>query len=195
MILVMAWLNYHHLYYFWTVVREGTISAAGRALRLAQPTVSGQLKELEDALGVELFHRRGRRLVITDAGAHVYRYADEIFTLGRELQDSLAGGFELPRSRLVVGVSDIIPKAIVQTLVEPALLVPPESPQAPRQSRAARVEAKRKEGRRCMLRVYGSGPGQTTATIAGRGQRHASRAHSLSSVAQSTSAWRRDSTA
>jgi LysR family transcriptional activator of nhaA len=59
--------------------------------------------------------------VITDAGAHVYRYADEIFTLGRELQDSLAGGFELPRSRLVVGVADIIPKAIVQTLVEPAL--------------------------------------------------------------------------
>ena len=117
----MAWLNYHHLYYFWTVVREGTVSAAGRALRLAQPTVSGQLKELEDALGVQLFHRRGRRLVLTDVGGHVYRYADEIFTLGRELQESLAGGFEGPRSRLVVGVADIIPKAIVQTLVEPAL--------------------------------------------------------------------------
>ena len=117
----MAWLNYHHLYYFWTVVREGGVSAASRALRLAQPTVSGQLKALEEALGVQLFHRRGTRLVLTDAGGHVYRYADEIFTLGRELQESLGGGFAAPRSRLVVGVADVIPKMIVQKLVDPAL--------------------------------------------------------------------------
>jgi LysR family transcriptional activator of nhaA len=117
----VAWLNYHHLYYFWTVVREGGVSAASRALRLAQPTVSGQLKALEEALGVQLFHRRGTRLVLTDAGGHVYRYADEIFTLGRELQESLGGGFAAPRSRLVVGVADVIPKMIVQKLVDPAL--------------------------------------------------------------------------
>lgn len=117
----MGWLNYHHLNYFWTVVREGSVSAASRKLRLAQPTVSGQLKALEEALGVQLFHRRGTRLVLTDAGGHVYRYADEIFTLGRELQESLGGGFAAPRSRLVVGVADVIPKMIVQKLVDPAL--------------------------------------------------------------------------
>ena len=117
----MEWLNYHHLLYFWTVVREGGVLAAGRKLHLSQPTVTGQVRALEQALGEKLFERSGRKLVLTEVGTYVYRYADEIFTLGRELQDSLAGGFELPRSRLVVGVSDIIPKAIVQTLVEPAL--------------------------------------------------------------------------
>jgi LysR family transcriptional regulator, transcriptional activator of nhaA len=59
------WLNYHHLLYFWTIVREGSVSAASRKLRLAQPTVSEQLKELESALGVKLFHRRGGRLALT----------------------------------------------------------------------------------------------------------------------------------
>jgi LysR family transcriptional activator of nhaA len=115
------WLNYHHLFYFWTVVREGSVSAAARKLRLAQPTVSGQLRGLEEALGVQLFHRRGKRLVLSDLGGHVYRYADEIFTLGRELTESLSGRFEAPRTRLVVGVADIIPKPVVQTLLEPAL--------------------------------------------------------------------------
>src|SRR5687768_13588563 len=79
----MEWLNYHHLLYFWTVVREGSVSAASRQLRLAQPTVSGQLKELENALGAQLFHRRGNRLILTDTGSRVYRYANEIFALGR----------------------------------------------------------------------------------------------------------------
>ena len=87
----MEWLNYHHLLYFWTVARHGSVSAASEELRLAQPTVSGQLRILEDALGDRLFLRVGRRMVLTEVGRTVFRYADEIFTLGRELMDVVKG--------------------------------------------------------------------------------------------------------
>ena len=85
----MEWLNYHHLLYFWTVAREGSVTKASEILGLAQPTVSGQLKALEESLDEKLFARSGRRLVLTDVGRTVYRYADEIFSLGRELQSTL----------------------------------------------------------------------------------------------------------
>ncbi|HSB53407.1 MAG TPA: LysR family transcriptional regulator, partial [Gemmatimonadales bacterium] len=88
----MAWLNYHHLLYFWTVAREGSITRATQKLHLTQPTISAQIKTLEDSLGERLFVRQGRRLVLTEVGQVVYRYAEEIFGLGRELQDVLAGG-------------------------------------------------------------------------------------------------------
>jgi LysR family transcriptional activator of nhaA len=116
-----SWLNYHHLFYFWSVVREGGVSAASRKLRLAQPTVSEQVKQLEASLGISLFHRRSGRLVLTDSGGRVYRYADEIFSLGRELMDTLAGREAASRSRLVVGVADVMPKLIVERLLAPAL--------------------------------------------------------------------------
>ncbi len=117
----MDWLNYHHLYYFWMVAREGTVSAASRKLRLAQQTISGQLKELEGALDVQLFHRRGNRLVLTDTGNHVYGYANEIFALGRQLQESLNGASQTRRARLLVGIADVMPKLVAQRLLEPAL--------------------------------------------------------------------------
>ena len=87
----MDWLNYHHLLYFWTVVREGGVSKAAEKLRLSQPTVSAQVKMLKDALGERLFQRKGRTLVLTDVGRVVDRYADEIFTLGYELLETLKG--------------------------------------------------------------------------------------------------------
>jgi LysR family transcriptional activator of nhaA len=116
-----SWLNYHHLLYFWTIVREGSVSAASRKLRLSQPTVSEQLKELEASLGVTLFHRRGGRLVLTESGSNVYRYADEIFTLGNAMQESLAGRAVARGTRLVVGIADVMPKLIVSRLLAPAL--------------------------------------------------------------------------
>ena len=85
----MEWLNYHHLLYFWTVAREGTIARASLELHLAQPTISGQIRALEDQLGEKLFQRSGRNLVLTDMGRVVYRYADDIFSIGRELMDTL----------------------------------------------------------------------------------------------------------
>lgn len=120
---MQPWLNYHHLLYFWTVVREGGVSAASRKLKLAQPTVSGQIKALEDSLGVPLFHRSRGKLVLTETGARVFDYADQIFALGRELQASVAGTADGRPARLVVGVADEVPKLIVEVLVRPALEV------------------------------------------------------------------------
>jgi len=81
----MEWPNFHHLLYFWTVAREGSILAACKKLYVSQPTVSAQIRALERSLGQPLFARRGRRLELTDMGHVALRYADEIFTLGREL--------------------------------------------------------------------------------------------------------------
>ena len=117
----MAWLNYHHLLYFWTVAREGTIARAGAQLHLTQPTISGQLRTLEKAVGTKLFNRVGRNLVLSDAGRIVYRYADEIFSLGRELQDTLQGRPPGRPRRLAVGVADTLPKVMVYQLLQPAL--------------------------------------------------------------------------
>ena len=117
----MAWLNYHHLLYFWTVAREGTIARAGAQLHLTQPTISGQLRVLEKSLGSKLFNRVGRNLVLSDAGRIVYRYADEIFSLGRELQDTLQGRPPGQPLRLAVGVADTLPKVMVYQLLQPAL--------------------------------------------------------------------------
>jgi LysR family transcriptional activator of nhaA len=120
----MPWLNYHHLMYFWMVAREGTVARASAQLHLTQPTISGQLRFLERAVGVKLFNRVGRNLVLTDTGRVVYRYADEIFSLGRELQNTLRGGPPGRPLRLLVGVADTMPKEITYQLLEPALRLP-----------------------------------------------------------------------
>ncbi|MEZ5356179.1 MAG: transcriptional activator NhaR [Bryobacteraceae bacterium] len=115
----MEWLNYHHLLYFWTVAREGSVTAACERLRLAQPTVSGQLRLLEDSLGEKLFVKSGRGLALTEIGQVVYRYADEIFSLGRELQDVLKGRPPGRAIRFRVGVSDMVPKLIAHRILVP----------------------------------------------------------------------------
>jgi len=115
----MQWLNYHHLLYFWSVAREGGVSRACAKLHVAQPTVSAQLRQLEKALGVKLFERQGRNLALTETGRLALRYADEIFALGQELQEVLAGG---PRERLLpikVGVPDALPKLITYHILKP----------------------------------------------------------------------------
>jgi len=117
----MEWLNYHHLLYFWMVAKRGSIARACEELRLAQPTISGQLRALEESLGEKLFARQGRRLVLTEAGKVVYRYADEIFALGSELTDVLKGRPRNRPMRLIVGISDLIPKLIAYRILEPAL--------------------------------------------------------------------------
>ena len=116
----MEWLNYHHLLYFWMVAKHGSITLASRELRLAHPTISGQIHRLEAVLGHKLFARSGRNLVLTDIGRVAFRYADEIFGLGRELQHTLEGRATGQPLRLVVGVSDVIAKSIVHRILEPA---------------------------------------------------------------------------
>jgi len=117
----MEWLNYHHLLYFWTVVREGSVVRASETLRLSQPTVSSQVRALEAALGERLFTKVGRRLVPTDTGQLVYRYADDIFSLGREMVSAVRGGGGGRPVRFVVGVTDVLSKLIAYRLLAPAL--------------------------------------------------------------------------
>ena len=120
----MEWLNYHHLLYFYLTAREGTIAKAGELLRLAQPTISGQIRALEEALGEKLFVRSGRMLEMTEAGKLVYGYADEIFGLGNELQETLKGRPSGKPVRLHVGISDVVPKLIAYRLLQPAMQDP-----------------------------------------------------------------------
>jgi len=120
----MDWLNYHHLLYFHTVAKEGSVSRAAKSLRLAQPTLSGQIRKLEEAFDEKLFARSGRHLVLTEMGQLVFRYADEIFAIGRELTDTLRGRPSGRPSRLVVGVADVVPKLITARLLEIALELP-----------------------------------------------------------------------
>jgi LysR family transcriptional regulator, transcriptional activator of nhaA len=116
----MEWLNYHHLLYFWTVAREGTVSAAGKTLRLSQPTISTQLRALEDQLGQPLFDRSRRRLVLTEAGRVVFRYADEIFGLGREMLDVLKDRPSGRALELTVGLTFVVAKLVAHRLLRPA---------------------------------------------------------------------------
>lgn len=118
---MVEWLNYHHLLYFWTVAKEGGITPAAKSLHLSQPTLSTQIGKLEKSMGVKLFHRKGRSLVLTDTGQTVYRYADEIFGLGREMLDAVRGEPGQESIRLLVGVPDVLPKLIVYRLLKPAL--------------------------------------------------------------------------
>lgn len=117
----MDWLNYHHLLYFWTVAREGTVTAAAERLKLSRPTVTAQVRTLENALGQKLFRQVGRRLILTDFGEEVLAYADEIFTAGQKLRDLARGVEQGRRERLVIGLPDVMPKLIAFRLIQPAI--------------------------------------------------------------------------
>jgi LysR family transcriptional regulator, transcriptional activator of nhaA len=116
----VEWLNYHHLLYFWTVAREGSVTRASELLELTQPTVSTQVAALEKFFGTTLLRRTGRSVTLTDAGKIVYDYADEIFKLGQELNRVMREGPDHSRpSRIRIGVADVLPKLIVFKLLEP----------------------------------------------------------------------------
>jgi len=117
----LEWINYHHLLYFYTVAREGSVTRASEVLRLAQPTLSGQIRKLEESLDEKLFVRQGRHLALTDVGQMVYRYADEIFSLGREMMDTLRGRPTNRPARLLVGIADVVPKLVCHRLLKTAL--------------------------------------------------------------------------
>jgi LysR family transcriptional activator of nhaA len=117
----MDWLNYHHLLYFWTVVREGGVSKAAAKLRLSQPTISAQVRLLEAAVGEQLLQRQGRSMVLTDVGRVVFGYADEMFGIGRELIETLRGRPAGRALQLTVGVANAVPKLIAYRLLRPAL--------------------------------------------------------------------------
>lgn len=117
----MEWINYHHLLYFWTVVRAGSIGRASEQLRLAPPTVSAQLASLEANLGEKLLIRSARGVQPTEVGQVVFRYAEDIFALGREMLDTVRGRPMGQPLQLVIGIADVLPKEISHALIGPAL--------------------------------------------------------------------------
>lgn len=117
----MEWLNYHHLYYFAVIAREGGLAAAARKLRLTHSTLSAQLRALEAHFGAKLFDRRGKRLVLTPFGSEAVSYCEDIFRLGHELNDVARGQLSSGRRALRVGVVAGLPKTLVHYLLAPAL--------------------------------------------------------------------------
>ena len=117
----MEWLNYHHLLYFWTVAREGGVSKAAAKLHVSQPTISAQIRLLEEAFDQKLFQRHGRTLALTEVGRLVYRYADEMFAIGRELLETLRGRPAGRPLQLAIGVANAVPKLIAYRLLRPAV--------------------------------------------------------------------------
>jgi len=120
----MDWLNYHHLLYFWLTAKEGSIARASELLHLTPPTISAQVQSLEKSLGEKLLRRGGRGLVMTEAGQIAYRYAEEIFSLGREMRDTLKDRPTGRPLRFQVGVLDVLPKSVVQRLLAAAFSMP-----------------------------------------------------------------------
>lgn len=118
----MDWLNYHHLLYFWMTAKEGSVVKASEKLHLSQPTISNQLKTLEQTIGHQLFQRTGRQLILTEVGQDVFRYADAIFTMGQDLQHFLLGQSQSShRKRLQIGITDSLPKLVSYRILEPLL--------------------------------------------------------------------------
>src|SRR3954467_7614044 len=105
-------LNYQHLLYFWSVVRTGSLSRACEELALSPPTISAQLRTLEERLGEKLLAKAGRRLVPTEMGRLVYGYAEEIFGLGHDLLEAIEQRPTARPLRLLVGIDDVVPKEI-----------------------------------------------------------------------------------
>ncbi|MGB0618469.1 MAG: transcriptional activator NhaR [Myxococcota bacterium] len=119
--MALDWLNFHHLLYFRAVAREGGVVRAAKRLSVSPPTVSSQLKQLEEQIGGQLFVRTGRSLVLTDLGHVVLRYADGVFEIGEELKTAVRTGADAHSSRFTVGLSMSVPKLIAHRLLEPAL--------------------------------------------------------------------------
>lgn len=120
----MEWMNYHHLRYFWAVARQGSLRQAAEKLNVSPPSVSAQIRELEESLGEKLFRRSGRGNVLTDAGQVALRYADEIFSLGRELANAVKQRPTAKALRLHVGVADSFPKLVTQQILQPVFAMP-----------------------------------------------------------------------
>ncbi|MBL7672404.1 MAG: LysR family transcriptional regulator [Bdellovibrionaceae bacterium] len=119
------WLNYHHLFYFRAIATEGGIARAAEKLRLGQPTLSSQLKQLEAMVGKPLFERRNRKLLLTEAGRATLNYANEIFRLGDEMLEVLKDQTPEGQPHLQIGALDSVPKGVILSIVMAAYKISP----------------------------------------------------------------------
>lgn len=117
---MLAVINYKHLHYFWVAAKQGGIARASELLHITPQTISGQISLLEQHFGSALFSKVGRNLELTETGRLALSYADEIFSLGEELEDSLRQGSAERPQLLKVGIAEVVPKTIAYRLLEPA---------------------------------------------------------------------------
>ncbi|MEY4395656.1 MAG: hypothetical protein RL595_2905 [Planctomycetota bacterium] len=117
----MTNLNYQHLYYFWEVAKHGGITKACEKLLLAQPTVSAQLKQFSKSIGLELFKRNGRNLVLSEDGKMVFEYASKIFSLGNNLRQKIQLGEKASNTTIRIGIADVLPRELVFSLINPLM--------------------------------------------------------------------------
>lgn len=113
-----SWVNYHHLLYFKTIASEGGIARAADKLRLGQSTLSAQLKQFEETIGVKLFDRQHKKMVLTEAGRVALKYADEIFRMGDEMIEVLHDQLTPTRIHVQVGALESVPKHLILALVK-----------------------------------------------------------------------------
>jgi LysR family transcriptional activator of nhaA len=161
----MEWLNYHHLFYFWRIAREGGLSRAAEQLRVTHSTLSAQLRSLEDFFGGALFERRGRRLVLTPLGEEAASYADDIFRLGTELVDVVRGRSGERRLGLRVGVVGSMPKSVAYRFLRPSLDVTGYGHLVARQDRVHRLLEELAAGRLHAVLADGAPAPPTTQRV------------------------------
>ena len=117
----MSRLNYSHLLYFYTIVKEGGVGRAADALSLSPQTISGQLSTFESTIGYPLFDRKGKKLILNSEGQRIYSYAEKIFALGLELEGVLERSRSLSPPEFNVGITDVVPKSLISTLIKTSL--------------------------------------------------------------------------
>lgn len=119
------WINYHHLYYFKTIVEEQSVTKAAHRLRLGQSTLSTQLKQFEDSLGLKLFERKNKRLLLSEQGKVAYDYAQQIFKIGTEMYEVLHDQVKPSRIHLQIGALDSMPKTLLAQLTVESIKIQP----------------------------------------------------------------------
>ena len=113
--------NYRHLYYFWVVAKEGSMSKAAERLNMAIQTISAQVHELEKSLGYLLFKPAGRGIALTESGFAALEIADQIFLLGEKLPEAVRAAASSPKTKITIGISDGLSKLVTRQLLEPIL--------------------------------------------------------------------------
>jgi LysR family transcriptional activator of nhaA len=120
----MSWLNLHHLKYFLVIAEEGSISRASRKLLVGQPALSAQLKQLEEHLGLKLFSREAKKMLITSEGEYVLKYARAIKQLEDELVSNLGHAKQVGIKEFTLGAQESVPKSIIAEAVSAITALP-----------------------------------------------------------------------
>lgn len=123
--LMSPWINYHHLFYFKTIADEGSVSRAAEKLRIGQPTLSAQLKQFEDTIGIQLFDRHHKKLVLTEQGKIALDYAKNIFRMGSEMYEVLHDRVKPSKLSVHIAAIDDIPKNVILMIMQAALKIAP----------------------------------------------------------------------